>query len=160
MYRLVQIVSADKKRHRLHVVIESGHKNVRDTIRIFDELKAEFSNLGFDILGDITIAKKAECWPLMVADFQAHASHLSEMQLRVGLPGYFEMATEIHGNAAPPRNQAALTRIEHTAESLRGLKTTWEAEKQARVDKWRAARDARRASQAISGAAPASGQPA
>lgn len=161
MYRLVQIVSADKKRHRLHVVIESGHKNVRDTLRIFDELKAEFSSLGFEILGDITIAKKSECWPLMIADFQAHASHLSETRLKVGQPGYFEMATLKYGAAPPPRNQAALTQIEHTPESLRALKTTWEAEKRARSDKWRAARDARRASAAAaSGAAPVSGQPA
>jgi Protein of unknown function (DUF3800) len=155
MYRLVQIVTANKKRHRLHVVIESGHQNVRDTIRIFDELKAEFQNLGFDILGDITIAKKSECWPLMIADFQAHASHLSETRLKVGQPGYFEMAIEKHGHAPPPRNQAALTRIEHTAASLRALKTTWEAEKRARVAKWRDARDAKRASLQASTCAPA-----
>jgi Protein of unknown function (DUF3800) len=161
MYRLVQIVTADKKRHRLHVVIEYGHPNVRNTVDIFHELKDEFSNLGFDILGDITIAKKSECWPLMIADFQAHSAHMSETRLKAEHPGYFEMAREKYGDAPPPRNQAALTRIEHTAASLRALKTTWAAEKQARIDKWRAARDARRASGgAAAGAVPVSGRPA
>jgi hypothetical protein len=58
----------------------------------------------------------------MIADFQAHASHLSEMQLKKGRPGYFEMVAQRHGTAPPPRNEAALTQIKHNAASLRMLK--------------------------------------
>lgn len=144
MYRLIQIVTADRKRHKLHVVIEDGHKNVGDAVRIFGELRSEFADLGFDILGTITVAQKAACWPLMIADFQAHASHLSETRLKVGGPGYFEMATEKQGGIPVPRGEAALTQIEPNPESLRALKTNWEADKRARVEKWRAARDAKR----------------
>ena len=47
--------------------------------------------IGVHILGTITIAKKAECWPLMMADFQAHASSISEARMKSGLTGYFDM---------------------------------------------------------------------
>jgi hypothetical protein len=84
LYQLIHILAKDKKNHKLHVVIEDGHKNVGDAVRIFGEIKAEFAAIGFNILGTVTIAKKTECWPLMIADFQAHASHLSETRLKAG----------------------------------------------------------------------------
>jgi len=143
LYRLIQIVTADRKKHKLHVVIENGHKNVRDTCRIFREIKQEFAELGVHILGDIVIAEKSERLELMVADFQAHASYLSEKRLKVGQPGYCEMVN-LRRDGAPKRGEAALTQIEFTPKSLRAIKTNWEAEKQARIEKWRAARDAKR----------------
>jgi hypothetical protein len=146
LYRLVQIVTHDQKKHKLHIVIEDGHKNVRDTIRIFNEIKSEFVELRTEVLGTITIAKKSECLPLMIADFQAHASYLSETRIKGGHPGYFEMAKGI----LPRRGEAALTQIEFTPESLRALKTNWGADKQARVEQWRATRDAKRASSSSS----------
>jgi len=155
MIALLRAVLERGKNHKLHVVMESGHKNVRDCDRIFGEIRTEIEELGGSTLGTLTIAKKLECWPLMIADFQAHASHLSETRLKVGLPGYFQMTTAKFGTAPPPRGQAVLTQIEHTAESLRGLKTTWEANKQAHIEKWRLAREARRTSSAAS----ATGQP-
>jgi hypothetical protein len=139
VHRLIQILRSVKKRHRLNVVIEDGHKNVKDAIKIFTEIKAILVEDGIDILGTATVERKRECWPLMIADFQAHASHLSEMRLKAGLPGYFEMATQQHGTAPPPRNQAALTQIEHNAASLRMLKTQWEERKKARMARARAA---------------------
>jgi hypothetical protein len=125
LYRLIEILAEDKKNHKLHVVIENGHRNVGDAVRIFSEMKAEFAAIGFNILGTVTVAKKTECWPLMIADFQAHASHLSETRLKADQPGYFQMTRGVR----PRRGEAALTQIEHSAESLRALKTTWEAEK-------------------------------
>lgn len=145
MHRIINQITADNKRHKFHAVIEGGHKNVGDTVRIFGELKEQCLVRGISLLGTITIAAKRECLPLMVADFQAHASYLSEARLKAGLPGYFEMATAKHGAVPPPRGEAGLTQIEPTAASLRALKTSWEVDKQARIEKWRAERDARRA---------------
>ena len=153
MVGLLRAVLERGKNHKLHVVIESGHKNVRDCGRIFNEMKAQIDELGGLTLGTITIAKKSECWPLMIADFQAHASHLSETRLKVGLPGYFEMAVK-EGGGRPPRGQAALTQMEHSAASLRGLKTAWEADKQARIERRRQARNIKRAA-ALTGTAGA-----
>jgi hypothetical protein len=139
MHRLVNLISADKKSHKLNIVVEDGHPNVNNTKGIFYEIKAETDAFGVPILGNITIAKKSKCWQLMIADFQAHASSLSEARIKRGLPGYFEMT---HG-ALPRRGQAGLTQIQCTPESLRGLKTSWEKARQDRMDKWRAARDAK-----------------
>jgi len=148
LLRLVNLLTSEKKKHKLHIVIESGHRNVGDTVRIFDETKAEFERMGVAILGTITVAKKSECPLLMVADFQAHTSSISEARLKLGMPGYFEMAAGREGD--PKRGEAALTQMEFTAESLHQMKAAWGAEKQARVDKWRVERTARRASLAVS----------
>jgi hypothetical protein len=122
MHRLVNLLTADKKTtHKLNIFVEDGHKNVKNNVGIFDELKAETDAIGVHILGTITIAKKAEWWPLMIADFQAHASFSSETRMK-GLPGYFDMT---HG-ALPKRGEAGITQIQCTPQSLRGLKTTWE----------------------------------
>jgi hypothetical protein len=77
----------------------------------------------------------------MIADFQAHAWYLSEKRRKGGLPGYIEMTRGI----LPPQGTAGLTEITHSAESLRALKTTWEAEKQAGMERWRVGRAAKKA---------------
>jgi hypothetical protein len=41
MIALIKRVISDRKNHKLHVVIEAGHRNVRGCVRIFDEIKAE-----------------------------------------------------------------------------------------------------------------------
>jgi hypothetical protein len=141
LYMLIRRLIADKQRHKLHVVIESGHKNVRDTDRIFNEIKMAHEASGSKILGTITIAKKSECAELMIADFQAHASYLSEARMKIGLPGYFEMTK----GEMPKHGEAGLTMMEITSETLQNLKAVWEERKQHRIAEWRAARDAKRA---------------
>ncbi len=131
-----------KKQHKLHMVIEDGHKNARDTIRIFKETKEEYAELGFDVLGYITIAQKTERYPLMIADLQAHLTLISESRIKAGQPGYFEMPDA----ELPRKGEASLAQFEFTAETLRQFKANWETGKQARVAEWRAARDARKAS--------------
>jgi hypothetical protein len=123
LWRLVQVVSGDnQKKHRLNVVIEDGHKNIGDVIRVFNEVNVEYTRLGFPILGTITVAKKADCLPLMIADFQAHASSLSDARLKRGEPGYFEMV----GERLPPPGKAAITRLDLSADALRAHKANWE----------------------------------
>jgi hypothetical protein len=124
LWRLMQVASGDgKKKNRLNVVIEGGHRNVGDVSRIFDEMQAEYERLGFPILGTLSIAKKASCLPLMIADFQAHASSINDARLKHGQPGYFEMV----GEHMPPPGQAAITRLDFSADQLRAHKANWEA---------------------------------
>jgi hypothetical protein len=142
LYMLLQRLNRDQKPFKLHVVIEAGHKNARDAERIFNEVKSAHEENGSKALGTITIAKKSECSLLMIADFQAHASYLSERRTRLGLPGYFEMSK----GALPRHREAGLTTMDVTPEMLQGLKTLWDERKQQRMAAWRAARDARRTS--------------
>jgi hypothetical protein len=70
LYMLIQRLNRDQEHYKLHVVIEAGHKNVRDVERIFNEVKSAHEENGSKILGTITIAKKSECSELMIADFR------------------------------------------------------------------------------------------
>jgi hypothetical protein len=117
LYDLIKRLTAERGRHKLHVVIEVGHKNVRDTGRIFNEVKADFEAVGRHILGTITIAKKSECLEPMIADFQAHMSSISEARVRAGLPGYFDMSR----GELPKRGEARLTQIEFMPETFRSV---------------------------------------
>jgi hypothetical protein len=74
LYVLIQELRKIKGSHKLHVVIEAGHKNVKDTVRIFDEVKRDFGLRNSRILGTINIAKKSECAELMIADFHGNCS--------------------------------------------------------------------------------------
>lgn len=158
LYRLIQILTEkQKERHRLHIVIEDGHKNVGDTIRVFKEVQAEMLAIGIDILRTITVAKKADNDLLMVADFQAHLASISEAHLKVGKPGYFELARDdslIHRDAVKA-NEAALTQFEFTAQTCRDFKVNWQKDKDERIRKWRDAREAKRASSPTSSEQPA-----
>lgn len=101
------------------------------------------------------LQKKNECPELMIADFQAHASYLSETRIKHGQSGYFDVA----GIPQPKRNEAGLTQIELSAESMRSFKANWEADRQERMTKWRERRDAKRAVSVGLASAPADGQP-
>jgi hypothetical protein len=80
---LVDIVLTDGKKHRLHVVIERGHKHVRDAERIFNDTKERLkSRRGIDLLGDFTIAKKEERAPLVTRPAETRRfQHLSRKRI-------------------------------------------------------------------------------
>jgi hypothetical protein len=60
----------------LRFVLEAGHKNAGDALRIFNETKAELEANSCNMLGDLLFADKNECDPLMMADFLAHVGFL------------------------------------------------------------------------------------
>jgi hypothetical protein len=62
---------------KLHFILERGHKNWNEVRDIFNATKKEVQGYGADLLGDITFADKADCAPLMMADFLAHAIYLN-----------------------------------------------------------------------------------
>jgi hypothetical protein len=61
---------------KLHFVLESGHRNRNEVRDIFNEMKEEVRSYGVDLLGEITFADKADCDPLMMADFLAHTAFM------------------------------------------------------------------------------------
>jgi hypothetical protein len=86
------VLEALKRTHRgryptLNFVLESGHKNAGDALRVFNETKAELEAKGCDMLGDITFSDKDKCDPLMISDFLAHSTFMMEERaLAAGMP--------------------------------------------------------------------------
>jgi hypothetical protein len=143
MKHLMNLITEDGRTHMLHVIIEGGHKNVRDTVRVFDELKMETVERGIKILGTITVARKSECAGLAAVDFLAHGHYLSESRVRAGAAGYYEMASP----RQPSNYRGAMTtQLEMSPETFAGLKAEWQDRKDERIRKWREARNAKRAS--------------
>src|SRR5258708_26051297 len=69
---IINLIYATGKRHKLHVVVERGHPNAKNTEKIFHESKLTLKARGIELLGDFTLAAKEEAAPLMAADFLAH----------------------------------------------------------------------------------------
>jgi hypothetical protein len=137
MARLFDIIFLDGKRHRLHVVIEQGHSNARDTTRIFDDLKHRLkSRLGIELLGDIVIAKKDERAPLMVADFLASSYSMMRASQREGAD-YGKNVPQ------PAKGEGGLTFLELAPNALQGLKEDFDLDRQAGIKAWRSGRTAK-----------------
>lgn len=130
------------REHTLHVVIEDGHKNVGDTVRIFKEIKGQVP-----FLGTITIASKNDpiARPLMIADFLSHSHYMIDAAAISGKgPTYEELASYsiLH------KYEAGLTFqifpdggvAEFKANYARG----WQEAKEQKAREWRAIRDARK----------------
>ena len=82
---------------RLHVVMESGHKNAGDAARIFHETKKELKGAS-ELLASITFSNKDEFDPLMVADFLAHSTYMkTEVDLDEMERGLFPIVKEKTG---------------------------------------------------------------
>jgi hypothetical protein len=138
MAHLVAILMAEGKRHRLNAVIEDGHRNVGDTIRIFNDMKLQVRHrLGVDLLGTITKVKKSQSPPLMVCDFLAY----SYLQMRASkAKGGMDYAAE--ASMAPHKKEAGLTFLGLLPDALRGLKEKFEKDRQEAAGAWRARRAA------------------
>lgn len=136
MRQLLEIIWRDGKHHRLDIVIEDGHQNVNDCVRIFDDLKWRLKvRRGVDgLLGKITIAKKHQSAPLMVADFLASSYSMMRASAQSGGPDYAQEAAE------PPKGQAGLTFLGLLPDALRQLKVDFEADRQEAAVAWRARR--------------------
>ncbi len=62
-------------RTEINVVAECGHKNAGAATKIFLEEKNSLRKDGINLLAEITLAKKEDCVPLMVADFLAYSAY-------------------------------------------------------------------------------------
>jgi hypothetical protein len=115
--RAVEILRDLGGKHRLNVVVEQGHKNAGGAETIFKAMKKEFEEQGVHVLGNIDLQKKAQSEALMLADFQAHASLLSDRRERAGGLGYSAMT-----NQQPRRRNAGMTFIHYEPGTLKAQK--------------------------------------
>ena len=69
---------------KLHFVLESGHKNAGDALRVFNEMKGDFEAQGINLLGTISFMSKKESIELMVGDFLAYTAWKMDRLLRTG----------------------------------------------------------------------------
>jgi hypothetical protein len=135
MRRLLDIIMADGKQHRLRVVIEDGHSNVGDTKRIFEDQRRRLKERrGLDLLGDIIFARKREHAPLMLADFLASSYSMMRSSRERGGIDYGAETPE------PPKGQAGLTFLEFLPDALRALKEDFQADRLETAAAWRARR--------------------
>jgi hypothetical protein len=140
MAHLIAIILRDGKKHLLDAVIEGGHKNVGDTVRIFEDMKALVRRrLNTELLRNIRVVKKQEAAPLMLADFLAFTySRMRASKVSGGL-NY-----DAEAPMSPRKREAGLTHLELLPEALRGLKE-FERDRREAADAWRARRDAQKA---------------
>lgn len=80
---LIRKVEAERGNHRLNIVMEGGHKNEGAAYVIFNEIKDELEeDFGSHLLGTITIARKQDSAPLMLADFLAYIAFSADQDAR------------------------------------------------------------------------------
>jgi hypothetical protein len=131
-------VHAAGYRDTLNIVMESGHRNVFDCERIFNELKGYFRLAEGDFLREFTVASKETCAPLMVADLLAATNSIMRTRLAEGTVNLAPLV------ANPPRKGAKVSFLELRPDALKGLKTGFERMRQRKIDLWREQRDAKR----------------
>ena len=117
---LLFIIEVIKRRHRdrvpyLNIVLESGHPNAGDAVRIFEEMQEDFKKAGHDFLRSITIAEKDSCDPLMLADFVAHSTFILDRKSR-------EFGHPIKPPTKPKATDAAITQIRFKPGGLANIK--------------------------------------
>ena len=147
MGHFLQIVGArGGKRPTLHVVIEAGHKNVGNTLHIFNELKKWMARRGSQIFGTITVAQKSECNELMVADFLAHTYSM----MRANNPLLLRQLPDQGEPDDRTRGEAGLTYLEFRDETFQEFKDIFASERHAEL--WTARRAVKGARASSSGA--------
>jgi len=114
-----------KRKHRgrypkMHFVLESGHKNAGDALRIFNEEKKMLESKGCDMFGEIAFADKDKCDPLMIADFLAHKTFLFETSPPT-LRQLIQKRRDQIGQA--PSNAPGITHLNLTPKALLGAKS-------------------------------------
>ena len=81
----------------------------------------------------------------------AYFESLNQRHMRSGAPGYQQLA---ENHPIPTKGQASLAWLELSDVHLRGLKENWGAQKQQRIQQWRAQRNASRLSNFAMPASP------
>ena len=106
---------ADGKKPSLHVVLESGHPNAGDALRIYEFYRTQFHDEHKGILSGIAFKSKEEqCLPLAASDWFAYCSY------------QLELGSKMIGTAQKPLKTDAsyrgnMYRLEINSESLEQL---------------------------------------
>ena len=118
MAHLVKILLAiGQSKHKLHIIVERGHRNAKNTEKIFNEIKLTLRARGIELLGDWTLKSKEESRELMAADYLAHSYAIMIRPGGSGIKGYADDAPE------PRKGDAGLTFLEFEPGALENLKT-------------------------------------
>ncbi|MBG0812310.1 DUF3800 domain-containing protein [Methylosinus sp. H3A] len=92
---LMRTVMGYGPQSKLSVVVEDGHKNAKDTARLFEDRRWRLDTGGIDLLRSYALEKK-ECSPLLqLADITAHAHTKDKRAIKLGAaPGFSERNEE------------------------------------------------------------------
>jgi hypothetical protein len=123
MFLMLEVIKqASSEPPKLHIVLESGHRNWSEVRDIFHEIKEETQAFGVEILGDITFADKDACDPLMMADFLAHSAYMTHSGGVVALP---QERPFLERSPPPlPDGQSGVTTLRFAPGGLADLKGT------------------------------------
>ena len=134
---LMDFLALRQHRDTLNIVMESGHKNVGDCMRIFDDLKKRLDNIGMNFLGDFTVEQKETWPPPMAADLLA--ATYSMVRAR-------DLAGTLPSGAMKPAKtlKGALAFLELAPDALSDLKAGYVQFRELEIEEWRKRRDARR----------------
>ena len=131
---LRELMGQNNFRDRLNIVMESGHPNVFDCERIFNQLKANFLFVGHDFLGTFKVAAKDQCPPLMVADLLAATHSVMRASVSRGELDPRQFLANPNSKGAKPAF------LELTPGALVGLKTQFEEFRKLKIARWRETR--------------------
>lgn len=77
----------DQPEPRLNLVVECGHPNAPDLIRLYNGIKAKFGGPSNKALSGLTFEPKTDCLPLAAADLFAYSAYGQEVgQKPIGIP--------------------------------------------------------------------------
>jgi Protein of unknown function (DUF3800) len=91
---LMRTVISHGPQSKLSVVVEDGHKNAKDTARLFDDRKRRLDTAGIDLLRSHALEKKERSPLLQFADITAHAHTQDKRAIKSGTAPDFSTRNE------------------------------------------------------------------
>lgn len=121
LWKTIILMMDRKSDWPIHFVLEGGHKNAGDALRIFDEFRNNLASQYQCILGSISFASKDECIPLAAADSLAY----NAFRTTTGVARHFLPNVITAGPSDPPYivRKSKVTRIVVSKETLRSLRS-------------------------------------
>ena len=114
---MMRTVMSHGPQSKLSVVVENGHRNAKDTGRLFDDRKRRLDTAGIDLLRTHGLKEK-DCSPLLqLADITAHAHTHDKRAIKSGkVPDFSERSEE-----GPVEGQPGWTVYEVTPDYIAGI---------------------------------------
>lgn len=84
IWKAIVLFRDKKEEWPIHFILESGHKNAGDAVRIFHEEKGRLKPEYDGLLGRISFDDKLDCKPLSAPDFLAHSAFRDAAKLSRG----------------------------------------------------------------------------
>jgi len=107
----------------MNLVLESGHKNSGDAVRIFDLFKKQADPRLVKLIGTLTFADKKKCLGVQGADSLAYSAYRVEQKSDLQVVNLFEYAQDDWSKALEyAKGQQPVYRLIGTPNVLRGMK--------------------------------------